>query len=283
MISTAIPQDIFNCILDELPNHDHLTLMACSTVARFLVEPCQARLFRQITISAHLGRCRRLHEVLTQSPHIGHYIRILILEPHRSARAQTPTTDTISFIFCEARLPPLLDLLPIGSLRAFHLKLPPGEPRPLINWRNFSPELQASLLRILQSPNLSRVELECLRVPPIIFSHTRQLRELLLPDSGVIDAVPVPNEHDVALDKLRLTSLSMSTGPLQKTLLKNLSSTVDLIHLQELILNEFDEEIFSSLDLRKLCGPTLQRLKWKVQGYLPSFYLTVGLCTSLTY
>ncbi|KAF8069028.1 hypothetical protein FPV67DRAFT_1102214 [Lyophyllum atratum] len=130
MTSTAIPQDIFNCILDELPKHDHLTLKACSTVARCFVGPCQARLFRKITISTHRGRCWRLRKVLAQSPHIGHYIRILILEPHRSTRAVTQTV-TISFIFCEERLPPLLDLLPISSLRALHLKIPPGEPRHL--------------------------------------------------------------------------------------------------------------------------------------------------------
>ncbi|KAF8069029.1 hypothetical protein FPV67DRAFT_1102181 [Lyophyllum atratum] len=60
----------------------------------------------------------------------------------------------------------------------------------------------------------------------------------------------------------------MSAGPLQRSLLKDLSSMMDLTHLQELILHDFDDEIFSSSKLRELCGPKLQRLRWKVEGNL---------------
>lgn len=256
----AIPEDIVNIILDELSDSDddRSTLLACSVVARSFVAPSQSRLFRHVGVSSFQERCRKLHALLTQSPHIAGHIRILALEADWSlAMSRKPESRT--WIFDEPALVPLLGMLP--NLKALYLN--PQHKAATLEWEEFPINLQASLLRLLQSPDLIKLELEYLRVPASIFNQSTHLKELRLPYSEILESgahSSEPSGH-----KSCLKSLLVSAGPAGETIVKDLSPFFDLGHLKELILTDFDDATVESVaSLIKQCAPTLERFQWTV-------------------
>ncbi|KAF8068988.1 hypothetical protein FPV67DRAFT_1448823 [Lyophyllum atratum] len=261
MSSTSIPEDAVDAILDEIPLGDRSTFLSCSMVARSFVAPSQARLFRQIYLYPYQDRCRRLHNLLTQSPHLAQYIRALILEPDPPP-ARGPSTDYENWIFSEPDLRPCLDLL--SNLRT--LSVAPQDHQMTLDWRDFPPNSQASFLRLFQFPSLIKIDIENMKVPASIFCYSAQLKELRLRDCSVVHTVSVNNSDPKAvLEKPHLQSLLITAGPLGESLLKNLSITVDLTNLRELILTGIDEATLDMVgSFMKHSAPHLQRFQWTI-------------------
>ncbi|KAF7326991.1 hypothetical protein MSAN_02492900 [Mycena sanguinolenta] len=78
-VMSQLAQELIDAIVDLVP--DKQSLLACALTAPSFVYASQRRIFHSISIQ-NVAACNRLAAILTESPHLGRYVRILSLKIH---------------------------------------------------------------------------------------------------------------------------------------------------------------------------------------------------------
>ncbi|KAJ7899076.1 hypothetical protein B0H13DRAFT_2031116 [Mycena leptocephala] len=273
--SPIIPPEVVEYIIDFFDSvDDKHTLLSCSLVSRSWVQSSQNHLFRSIRLSylPFWQLNHRLHKVLTESPHLAHYIRDLQIV--NDGFLFSPE----SWVNTEPSLPQLLPkLLALRSLTLWHM-----------NWEVLLEKLQESLRALLARPSLTSFNLSRCRFPTflrlaVLLSTARSLKRLSLVGTSTNDDDMVLNPDDqapaepVTLDYLALKSgVHFMPGSLTSPLL---SHFLDITRLRTLVCSD-DICCVSVVPLLPVLAQagTLERLEL---GGIPHSYFDLRLMPSL--
>ncbi|KAF8069034.1 hypothetical protein FPV67DRAFT_1669069 [Lyophyllum atratum] len=261
VLTIPIPLEILIQIVEHLPldsDADRLFLSRCSRLSRAFVTPCQSRLFSDIHFFSYKGasRCRRLHNVLTQSPHLASFIRTLVIQNGWTTQME-PKMQRVMWALTEPTLPQVLDLLP--ALQLLYLN---SSTTKLLTWNDMGPALQTSLLRLFTLPSLTCIRLRNMKVPPTIFCSSSQLADLGLFRSEIDPPEYLkPSSTAPDPDRPRPHSLSI-TSEVAGAVLEHLSTALDISLLKELVLTDGDSGLDAVAHILELCRPSLVRFVW---------------------
>ena len=200
MNAVSVPQDIARMIVKLIPHHT--TLKALATVCLSFVSPCQEVLFQKLVIDFRRrnlkDHVRNMHAFLTAHPYLRRYIYHLeiidnstpfahmrdtpvpLLEPATqelySSSEMWHNRSIYAFLFEEHSLfPKLLNYL--VKLSSIFISIKNIQ----FSWRQLTPDVKNSLLRLFQRPDLHQLYLQGLKSIPVpALLEFQDLKELYL-------------------------------------------------------------------------------------------------------
>ncbi|KAF8062218.1 hypothetical protein FPV67DRAFT_1585943 [Lyophyllum atratum] len=268
-----LPQEIVNSIIEELAKDDwdRAWLKACSLVSLSFCSAAQKHIFRQIEINLSLAAeayVKRLHEILTSSPHIVSYVESLILQVD-------PNSPNISSIPSTLRqLPRLHRLRVVLGVIIF----PDGQWT--WDWASLPDELRRGILSLLQIPTLRELSLRQIRGFPINgLRHCPQLKSLRLralsnsPVEWSTIPIPAPSSPSTQLRPGYLDSLKVCDRGTSKHILNALrdpSSSLSLSKLRSyhdsILEYQSHAALSHSQEILKMCASSLELLYFELQS-----------------
>jgi hypothetical protein len=162
----CLPPELTDRIIDHLHN-SFPDLRACALVCRNWATSCRLHLFYHVHINIfRSSQCRRLYDVVCQSPSIAFHIRELKL----SAKSRASTRRSYQYISTDPQFARILSLLlqSFVELRKVELHY--------INWNLFTPDMKKSFSDILDLPSLVHFETDV-----AYFSSLEQFTETIRP------------------------------------------------------------------------------------------------------
>ncbi|KAF7377192.1 hypothetical protein MSAN_00138700 [Mycena sanguinolenta] len=257
-----LPQEIVDLILDEIDAQADLKTL--TLLSRTFVVPGQSRLFRTLTLAT--GTMVRLSDHLSQSPHIGPYVRDLYLNLHvRPDDIQAPLAQAIQLLSKVNRVT-------ISALS--------GQPWLFWSWNACSKELQTALISLFSLPTMRSLALvRCCGLPAALISHAIACYEEVILQVTDIDVKPeiVFGKRSEAkpLRHLVLLDYSPAATPDVHALLLRPEAKAASAHLQHLEL-AFPTPLRArdGFDVIPDYAPSLQQLT--VTFYRSAFYVTIA-------
>ncbi|KAJ7701450.1 hypothetical protein B0H17DRAFT_1327592 [Mycena rosella] len=191
----SLSQELLEIILDDLDaDGDTLSLRMCSLVSASLCHSSQARIFRRVTLAPWVTNnntmCFLFHRLVTHSPHITRYVRILVLQD-RALYTRLSTMEMPTWMIREPTLPPLLRMLP--NLEGFHFHAQSF--RWTSPWSNAP--LSSAIFDALTSSKISSIHFRGLSIPASCILKSSGLRRLLLNDLAVLENGNIDEQHPV--------------------------------------------------------------------------------------
>jgi len=164
--SVQIPQDVLECIIDEL-HSDIDTLKTCAVISHSFLAPTRRHLFHSIRLDTPL-LSHRLCNLFTTRPEIALYVRKLFLLTGDSLHRQ-------SWLASDKSLPTILRM--VDHLQMFTM----SQLTQLIYWDKFSTEVASALADRFRSPMLTVVKIwQCRRLPVSLINNFLYVKELSL-------------------------------------------------------------------------------------------------------
>ncbi|KAJ7486233.1 hypothetical protein B0H11DRAFT_1143304 [Mycena galericulata] len=178
----SFPQEILELILDDLDAAgDFSSLKTCSLVCASLCHPTQSRIFKRITLQPWFTSLRKantmsvlFHRLLTESPHIRSYVRILVIQD-REFYSTPGRKRVLPWVLDEATLPLLIPML--THLEAFDLHA-------RFNWLAVedNPSLSSAIWKALASRKIESIHFRGVDILSSCISRSPGLKTLLLND-----------------------------------------------------------------------------------------------------
>lgn len=173
-LSSQIPQDIIDIIIDELKDDDH-TLKSCATVSHSFLQPSRRNLFYAIYIrDVHtLAQMKRLRDILSAESGISLFVREL------NVVVCDDDADEESFVSWLANDEALADVLRmVPRLQSLSWRVESCST--LLDWEHgLSDALRSALVDLFQSPCLSTVRIFNIHHFPLsvigAFTHVKKL------------------------------------------------------------------------------------------------------------
>lgn len=270
------PQDIINAIVDQL-HDDTTTLKQCALTATAFGQTSQKHIFRTIQLVEFVkaqSQCQRLHETLTESPHLGSFIRELYVKDSPSTADSAngfEMVDATNWMARDAKLVALLSMLP--NLRYLRLSSFYG-----LDWKTLPGAVRSAFLSALGS--IPVVTLSNVRNFPVAqFQNFTGLRNLTL-DGVHFDSeeqgLPVAAQHRGHLDVLNFTQESQAGV---RSLVKQLvlpTSFLTISQLRQLSIAGSSPDMLVTLSsLLEASSCALERLIWQMNAINSS---PLGMC-----
>ncbi|KAJ6583036.1 hypothetical protein DFH09DRAFT_1360314 [Mycena vulgaris] len=265
-----LPQELIDSIIDAIVDAVDLaqdlwltdkavdvlaTLRSCSLAARTFVCPCQAHIFRRITLSEE-GRIspELFSHVCATLPHLASYVRALCFE----------YTET------EERLESFMHIL--ESLKnLIRLEL---HPHSKYEWQSYPAPLRAVFLAAFALPSIRHITLRNLH-----FAHAPQLQTVLSESAGlktlvlgsdtfgIVELVESPQVYPEVYPRVILDSLQIHfLDAAHVQAIMNSFTAVDITGLRSLYLHNTSAE-----SLLKANAPSIQHLK--LHAYYSDMFL----------
>ncbi|KAJ6579473.1 hypothetical protein DFH09DRAFT_1146758 [Mycena vulgaris] len=241
--AVQLPQELIDAIIDEFDISltdddgaiftDRQTLMSCALVARAFVRPSQANLFSTVNLHAHKyygnspdERSRLFATLLSSRPHIGQYVRTMILSYQRAR------LNSVDHILASLPNVEVLSLHPW-----FNYEADTNPPFPI--------QLRNSIVALLATAPLRRLELrdhqfETWQDLQHMLSNSLGLKELMLSDIDFADITRRPSELHPEPPRIVLRSFEvfrMATDVVEAML--NTCTIVDITHLRSLSCDRY--------------------------------------------
>ncbi|KAJ6504676.1 hypothetical protein C8R47DRAFT_1103197 [Mycena vitilis] len=225
----SLPQELFDAIIDNLYG-DIFSLKMCSLVSSAFCRSSQPHIFRRVTLepwpiarqptnSSRHTMCFLFYRLITASPHILLYVRILVIMD-RQMLSTPGRVRPKSWIMDEPTLPTLLALLP--NLESLHLHARTG-------WQHLSdenPVLAAAILDALASPKTRSIHFRDMEIPSSCINQSPGTTDILLNNNSITD------QTDSLVPKIPLRRLGLS--PWTLAWFARDSCSFDLTHLSKL-------------------------------------------------
>ncbi|KAJ6557819.1 hypothetical protein B0H19DRAFT_121613 [Mycena capillaripes] len=273
--STRLPQELIDAIIDEFDISltdatnprvfaDRKTLRSCALASHAFVRPSQRKLFSTVNTRDTFykgpdGRCRLFAKLLCFAPHVGKYVKNLILgyRPARSTclaqiLSSLPNLETIS-------------LHPRCDYRQSHCQLPAYH--------------RDSFLGVFSLSSLRRLKLQdhefstALELQSVL-SNSINLEELVLHDVKFSTLSAPANRSE--LPRVVLKSLEVFNVPTAHVeVMLDSFSIVDLRHLRSLRSDHYHKSLFETN------AHSIQDLTVIIEGHSGSFPDTIPLPTGL--
>jgi hypothetical protein len=199
----TLSQELVDIIIGELDvEEDKHSLEICSLVSASFCHSSQARIFRRVTLQPWVTNkktmCFLFHRLVTHSPHILRYVRVLIVQD-RLLHTWVNMMGLPSWVLNEPTLPPLLQML--ANLESLHFHAAFG-------WSSVcsNPSLSSAILNVLASSKIVSLHLRGLSIPSSCILRSPGLKSLLLNDLAVVD----PHNIAVSPSGVQLRCLGLS-------------------------------------------------------------------------
>ncbi|KAJ7672330.1 hypothetical protein DFH06DRAFT_1176006 [Mycena polygramma] len=256
--SSSLAQELIDVIVDEVPRN---TLTACSLVAKSFLVPSQRRLFRAI-----LSEFERARDLFAMSPHLGGYVRHLVL-------CLTPSQD---YAAIEMILPVVTHLTGMSIMaNAYSL-----------NWRELPTRVRSLLKDRIVNPRFEYLSFTSIAdVPSSVIMHaTSSLLAISLYSTSVNHEIGSATPFIPAPDPMRPTTLqdvaivAREERPWTSVLALDLHRHLRGLQVLRLGINEFEED-WGQLLLESDAHVTLKVLELYFDSLLP--VLDLPLCPVL--
>ncbi|KAJ6452784.1 hypothetical protein C8R45DRAFT_1193487 [Mycena sanguinolenta] len=216
-----LPQEIVDLILDEIDAQADVKTL--TLVSRTFVVPGQCRLFRTLTLAT--DTVVGLSDNLSQSPHIGQYVRDIYLNLHvRPHNIQAPLAQAIQL------------LTEVYRVTIFALV---GQPWLFWSWNACSKELQTALISLFSLPTIRSLALvRCCGLPAVLISHA-----LACYEEVILQVTDIDVKSEISFEKrceseplryLVLLDYSPAATPKVHALLRQPEVKAASAHLQHL-------------------------------------------------
>ncbi|KAF8062219.1 hypothetical protein FPV67DRAFT_1507585 [Lyophyllum atratum] len=270
-----LPQEIVDSIIEEVakdPWCRRAWLRACCAVSSSFCSAAQKHVFRELEIDLSLRAetyLKRLHEILTSSPHLALYVEILHLELN-------PILPNIPSIPSALRQLPRLRRLRVmvGFINFTYRELTTW------NWASLSDELRSNILSLVQVPTLREVSLKHIRGFPINgLRHCPQLESLELEalhkphTEWSTIPIPAPSAPSTQLRCGYLDSLKVCGSDTAKRILNALRDPASSLSLSKLRSYDHskasaDVELSHCQEIFTMCASSLELLNFGLQGIM---------------
>ncbi|KAJ7617517.1 hypothetical protein DFH06DRAFT_103824 [Mycena polygramma] len=229
----SLPQELFDAIIDNLYG-DIFSLKMCSLVSSAFCRSSQPHIFRRVTLepwpmarkptnssrSTRSTMCFLFYQLITSSPHILLYVRILVIMD-RPMLSTPGRVRPKSWILDEPTLPTLLALLP--NLESLHLHARLG-------WEDLgdeNPVLAAAILDALASPKIRSIHFRDMEFPSSCITQSPGATDILLNNNSILT-----DQTDSLVPKIPIRRLGLS--PWTLAWFARDSCPFDITHLSKL-------------------------------------------------